>query len=144
MSKRCKLKPEARACSNPNDLECSRRPISISFNFIALVSELRISVGSNLGIDLFTMQSAKFFSLTTKFTLDVISVRAAKDVVEKVDRNFFRLKNPEPHRAVVALVKPIQGPQDILLELRMDMYHLGRYQASAVANLYIYVTPYRF
>lgn len=71
-------------------------------------------------------------------------MRAAKDVPEKVDRSFFRLKTPEPHRAILSLVKPIQGPQDIQLELRMDMYHLGRYQASAVANLYIFVTPYKF
>ena len=91
------------------------------------------------------MQSARgVFSLTTKFNLEVVSVRGAKDVREEVARDFFHLKNPEPHRAVVALVKPIQGPQDVQLELRMDMYHLGRYQASAVANVYIFVTPYKF
>ena len=48
------------------------------------------------------------------------------------------------HRAIVALVKEIQGPQDVVLELRMDMYHLGKYQASAVAQLFLYITPYHF
>ena len=48
------------------------------------------------------------------------------------------------HRAIVALVKEIQGPQDVILELRMDMYHLGKYQASAVAQLFLYITPYHF
>lgn len=140
------MKSEARVCPDPQDVECLRRPISLSFNFIALVSNLRIAVTSpnQLGIDLFTMQSARYYTLTTKFTLEVKNVRAAKDVPEKVDRSFFRLKTPEPHRAILSLVKPIQGPQDIQLELRMDMYHLGRYQASAVANLYIFVTPYKF
>jgi fibulin 1/2 len=145
-SKRCKLETTARSCAK-TDLPCLRRPVSLSYNFITLVSELRVSVTSSandLGIDLFTMQSAKYYTLTTRFSLEVKSVRAAKDVTEEADRNFFRLKTPEPHRAVVALVKPIHGPQDVILELRMDMYHLGRYQASAVANLYIYVTPYKF
>ena len=53
---------------------------------------------SQLGIDLFTMQSARYYTLTTKFTLSLIQVRAAKDVGAKVDRAFFRLKTPEPHR----------------------------------------------
>ena len=48
------------------------------------------------------------------------------------------------HRAIVALVKEIQGPQDVILELRMDMYHVGKYQASAVAQLFLYITPYHF
>lgn len=141
-SKRCKLKPESRSCPDPRDTQCSRRPVSLSFNFITLVSDLRI--GTATGIDLFTMQSAMIYSLTTKFSLQVKSVRAAKDVREEVNRSFFHLKTPQPHRAVVSLVKSIQGPQDVILELRMDMYHLGRYQASAVANVYIFVTPYKF
>jgi len=146
-AKRCKLKPEDRLCSDPQNVECLRRPISLSYNFIALISKLRVTVGSGpsqLGIDLFTMQSARYYTLTTKFTLSLIQVRAAKDVGAKVDRAFFRLKTPEPHRAIVALVKEIQGPQDVLLELRMDMYHLGKYQASAVAQLFLYITPYHF
>lgn len=144
--KRCKLTPQGRTCLNPQDIQCLRRPVSLSFNFIALVSELRVPVSgpSQLGVDLFTMQSATYFTLTTKYTMEIKSVRAAKDVREEVDESFFRLKTPEPHRAIITLVKPIQGPQDIHIELRMDMYHIGRYQASALANLFIYVTPYRF
>ena len=68
------------------------------------------------------MQSARYYTLTTKFTLSIIQVRAAKDVSAKVDRSFFRLKTPEPHRAILALVKEIQGPQDVILELRMDVF----------------------
>ncbi len=144
-SRRCKLKPVARNCASTSDLECLRRPVSLSYNFISLVSNLRVmNSNSDIGIDLFTMQSARYFSLTTRFTLDVVDVRAAKDVPSEADRSFFRLKNPVPHRAVVSLVKPLHGPQDVTLELRMDMYHLGKYQASALAKLYIFVTPYTF
>lgn len=62
-SKRCKLKPSARHCANAQDVECLRRPVSISFNFIALISDLRVVVTgpSQLGIDLFTMQSARYY-----------------------------------------------------------------------------------
>ena len=87
---------------------------------------------------------SRYYSLTTKFSFEVKNVRAGGNVDEKVTKDFFRLKTPEPHRAIVALVKSIEGPQDVILELRMDMYHLGRYQASAIAHLYIFVTPFAF
>ena len=77
-------------------------------------------------------------------SIDVKSVRAGRDVTEETSEDFFRLKNTVPHRAVVTLVKSIEGPQDIILEIRMDMYINGRYHASAIANLYIFVTPYNF
>ena len=44
----------------------------------------------------------------------------------------------------MSIVRQIQGPQDIILKLTMEMYHLGRFQASAVANIYVFVTPYEF
>lgn len=36
------------------------------------------------------------------------------------------------------------GKQDIVLELLMEMYNMGRFQASAAANINIFVTPYDF
>ena len=94
-AKRCKLRPEARLCSDPQDLDCLRRPVSLSYNFISLISKLRVTAvsgsgPSQLGIDLFTMQSARYYTLTNKFTLSLSQVRAAKDISTKVDRTFFR------------------------------------------------------
>ena len=59
-----------------------------------------------------------------------------------IEKN-FRLKTAS-HSAILSIVKAIEGPQDITLELLMEMYHTGRYSASAAANIYIYVTPYEF
>ena len=72
------------------------------------------------------------------------SVRASKDIAEQASEATFRLKTPTPHRAIISVVRPMVGPQDVLLELTMERYHLGRYQATALANIYIYVTPYIF
>ena len=41
------------------------------------------------GVDMFTMQSARYHMLTTKFKLKVLSVRAPKDVRE-ADDSYFR------------------------------------------------------
>ena len=52
-SNRCKR--TSRRCRS-TDFVCLRKPVSISFNFMSLISNLQ--VGGN-GIDLFTMQSAR-------------------------------------------------------------------------------------
>ncbi len=67
----------------------------------------------------------------------------SSEVGEVAGAGHFRLRTGS-HSAVLALVRPIQGPQDIVLELLMEMYHQGRFQASAAANIYIYVTAYEF
>ena len=65
--------------------ECLRKPVSISHNFIALISNLRVQ---GQGVNLFTMQSARYRLLTTKFTLKVKNVRAPIDVEKATAKNF--------------------------------------------------------
>ena len=52
------------------------------------------------GINLFTMQSASVYSVTTNFALAVDSVRTPNDMspLSKADRSFFQLITPAPHR----------------------------------------------
>ena len=54
-----------------------RKPVSVSYNFITLISNLRVT--SSAGVNLFTMQSARYRLLTTRFTLSVKTVRAPKE-----------------------------------------------------------------
>jgi len=147
---RCRLSEEARRCS-PTDYDCIRRPVSLSFNFISMVSNMSIP-NTRTGLPMFTMQSVAAYTVLTKFKLDLKHVQCPSADNEGVptsdervaDDSFFLLSQPKNHKSVVSLVKPISGPQDILLELTMNMYHMGRFQASAVANIYIFVTPYVF
>ena len=48
-----------------------RKPVSISFNVMSLINGLQVD---DNGLDLFTMQSAKYEQITTKFTLSVVEV----------------------------------------------------------------------
>lgn len=76
--------------------------------------------------------------------MTVKSVRAPTDLTEQATEATFRLKHPTPYRAVISVVRPIKGPQDIILELTMERYHFGSYHGGALANIYIFVTPYVF
>ena len=133
-----------------------RKPVSISFNVMSLISNLQID---RRGLDLFTMQSAKvslvcwlsrdgkslisqYEQITTKFSLTVVSVNSQPGV-RALTKSSFRLKTGL-HQATLALTESVQGPQEIELELLMEMYYLARYTGSALAKIYIYVTPYEF
>jgi fibulin 1/2 len=135
-SNRCKR--TSRRCRS-TDFVCLRKPVSISFNFMSLISNLQVG-GS--GIDLFTMQSARYEQITTKFTLKVINI-IAQPGVTPVTKSSFRLKTGM-HQATLTLSESIQGPQDVELELLMEMYYQARFTGSALARIYIFVTPYEF
>ncbi len=79
--------------------------------------------------DIFQQYNLPNYNRSTRFNMTIKSVRASQDVAEKAGEATFRLKSPTPHRAIISVVRPIKGPQDITLELTMERYHLGRYQA---------------
>ena len=106
---------------------------------MSLISNLQVDGN---GLDLFTMQSAKYAQITTKFTLKLININTGPNV-RPVTKSSFRLKTGL-HQATLSLADSVQGPQDIELELLMEMYYLARYTGSALAKIYIYVTPYEF
>ena len=87
-------------------LHASRKPVSISFNVMSLVSSLPVDGN---GVDLFTMQSAKYEQITTKFTLSVKGAETGPGVMP-VDKSTFRLKTGL-HQATLSLARSVQGPQ---------------------------------
>ena len=87
---------------------------------------------------------SQYEQITTKFTLTVVNINSPPGV-RALAKSTFRLKTGL-HQAtlVLALADSAQGPQEIELELLMEMYYLARYTGSALARIYIYVTPYEF
>ena len=98
------------------------------------------------GVDLFTMQSARvgpplplpaaqYDQVSTKFTLRLRRVRAAPGVRPCTKDSFrcpamFAQGDTPPrlktglHQATLALAEAIPGPQDVELELLMEMYYM--------------------
>lgn len=125
----------------PNDEECPRRPLSYSYNYLPLVSNMTLS---SLGqVDLFTMRGPLWASTTVQFELELEDTSAPASV-EPVTREHFQLRRTAFNQAVISLVKTIIGPQEILLSLNMQLYQQGRFSGSAVAKLMIYVSEHTF
>jgi fibulin 1/2 len=123
------------------DTECLHLPSSISFNFITFVSNLAIApVGY---IDLFTMRGPLWPSSSVRFKLDVLDSRAPVGIA-KATKDFFQLRHTSLNQAIIALRKSIEGPQEVDLQLSMELYHSGVFGGSALAKLSIFVSEYEF
>ncbi|KAK8729423.1 hypothetical protein OTU49_008467 [Cherax quadricarinatus] len=124
-----------------DDESCHREPLSYSYNFLPLVSNLSLPTTGQ--VDLFTMRGPLWLSTTVQFELELESARAPLGV-EAATREFFYLKHTSFNQAVISLVKSISGPQEIQLVLNMQLYQQGKYTGSAIAKLLIYVSEYDF
>ncbi|XP_063889085.1 fibrillin-2-like isoform X3 [Scylla paramamosain] len=123
------------------DDACRLKPLSYSYNYLPLVSNLTLpSVGE---VNIFTMRGPLWSTTTVQFELELEYVETSPEV-QPVTRDYFRLKRTAYNQAVISLVKSIIGPQEIQLSLNMKLYQQGRYSGSAVAKLLLYVSEYTF
>ncbi|XP_021928594.1 fibulin-1 isoform X7 [Zootermopsis nevadensis] len=123
------------------DTECLHLPSSISFNFITFVSNLAMPPTGY--IDLFTMRGPLWSSSSVRFKLDMLDSRAPAGIF-KATKDFFHLRQTALNQAIISLKKSIEGPQEIDLQLSMELYHGGVFGGSAVAKLSIFVSEYEF
>jgi fibulin 1/2 len=105
------------------------------------VSNLAIAPQGHL--DLFTMRGPLWKTTTARFNLEMLNART-QNGIRKVTKNFFRLRNTGFNQAVISLVESIPGPQEIELQLSMDLNHNGEHGGSAVAKLFIFVSQYEY
>ncbi|XP_014488735.1 PREDICTED: fibrillin-1-like [Dinoponera quadriceps] len=123
------------------DLACIRLPLHYSYNFITFVSMFPIP---NTGqLELFTMRSNHHPDSSIQFTMALMDVRAAPGVMRATE-SCFSLRKPSHSQAVLVLTRSIPGPQDIELDLSMEIYHDNKFVGSAVAKIIIFVSQYEF
>ena len=118
-----------------------KQPLSYAYNFYSLVKDLNLP--QNGQADLFTMRGPPWSSRTVDFDLQLESARAPTGI-NPATRNSFLLKRTAFNQAVISLLEPLEGPQEVQLVLNMKLYHSGIYRGSALAKLLIYVSEYDF
>lgn len=123
------------------DAECLRKPVSYSYNFLTLPSKMAIPRSGHL--DLFSMRGPLWPTASVQFALELDEARAGPGI-NPVTRNYFTLRRSAHNQAVLALARSIPGPQDIELQLNMEMFQNGVFSGVAVVKIYIYVTRYEF
>ncbi|XP_071442617.1 fibulin-1-like [Hetaerina americana] len=123
------------------DIECLRSPTTYAYNFISFVSNIPIPPSGQL--DLFTMTGSLYSTKNVQFHFDMINAKAEPGI-SHAHKEFFKLRRTAFNQAVISLVRPIIGPQEIELQLSMEVYHNGLIGGSYVAKIFIYVSRYEF
>lgn len=122
-------------CSQ-GDVECITAPLSLSYNFLTLrASRIRIPT------ELFTMRGPDAFP-RIDFELDVSQVEnLGRDSIAVTSANFdLRVDPAQSNVAIVSIVLPIQGSQDIQLKLDMNIYNDDGFFGTATATINIFAT----
>ena len=94
-------------------------------------------------VELFTMRGTHLPGSTLQFSMSFMEARAPPSVIRATE-SCFALRRPSSSQVVLSLIKPIQGPQEIELDLSMEIYHNTGFVGSAVAKIFIFVTQYEF
>ncbi|RZF31987.1 hypothetical protein LSTR_LSTR015962 [Laodelphax striatellus] len=125
---------EARLCDGGE--ECAE-PTSISFYFITITSNYSTPAA---GLPLFTLRGPSWasaadmhFLLTLRYTNTPAHVTAAS-------QSQFTLQRTAHNQVVLLLVQPLQGPQDIQVDIAMSVANLG----STLSKLTLFVSAYDF
>jgi fibulin 1/2 len=79
-----------------------------------------------------------------QFDFKLTSVRIGAYGITPVTKDYFHLRRTAYNEALISLVKPIQGPQDIELALELKLYNGGLYGGSIKTILFVYVSQYSF
>ncbi|XP_047735450.1 fibrillin-1 isoform X2 [Hyalella azteca] len=124
-----------------DDILCHRQPLSYSYNFLPLVSNMSLPTTGQ--VDLFTMRGPLWATSTVRFALELESVRSPTGIQPAV-RDSFTLRRTSINQAVISLQQQLEGPQEIQLALSMKLYHGSEYSGSAVAKLLILISEYDF
>lgn len=122
------------------DLNCINQPEQYSFHFVTFVSQLPIPDEGR--IDFFQMKGPAWVKSNTNFDMDIMNVRCPHNI-PKADSSYFRTKR-EANKVTLSVVRPIQGPQEIEIQLQMELYINSVFHGKVVSTIFIFVSEHTF
>ncbi|XP_060536861.1 fibulin-1-like [Cylas formicarius] len=133
---RCRKQP-----CDTRDYQCERMPEQYTYQYLALVSNLPLSEG---GIRLFTIKSVDMAE-TAEFSIRLMEVEAPPNI-QKVNESFFKKATPKYkyNTMELYLVRSIEGPQKVKLQVEMKLYQGNIVIGSVVVYMVIVVSEYPF
>ncbi|XP_041349293.1 fibulin-2-like [Gigantopelta aegis] len=114
--------------------ECLKGLLSLSFNFLTFPTNVIIPA------DLFSMTGANDPQKQYTWKLDIMTARPMRAGVKPADLGYFFLKE-QANQAVVSMIKRIEGPQDVVIKLKMTINNVATgIEGYAESRLYLYIT----
>jgi len=74
----------------------------------------------------------------------MVSVKSPHTHVRAATREDFYLRRSKDNEVKIAILKPLQGPQDIELEIEAKMYKNGLQIGRNVATVMLFISEYEY
>lgn len=130
-------KPNSLRCKriSVNCPECERGLISQSYNFLSFASNVLVPA------PLFSMSAGhRIAHKTYSWSLDLLSARPLIEGIPQAKAEDFKLDR-RGHFARVTLMHRIEGPQDVVLQLSLNVSSTYKgYEGAAESKIYLFVT----
>nr|XP_023016733.1 fibulin-1-like [Leptinotarsa decemlineata] len=121
------------------DYQCLLMPEQYTYQYITLVSNLPMT----RDINLFRIKGPEWYSSRAQFSMKLLDVNCPAGV-QKVNERWFRKVDDQFNSMVLYLVKPIQGPQEIKLQIELTLFQGNTIIGNAVVYIIIVVSEYTF
>ncbi|XP_077539840.1 uncharacterized protein LOC144152446 [Haemaphysalis longicornis] len=123
---------------------CREHPLSVTYSHVALTHNLKLPPSGQQSF--FHLRGPRSGYSSIDFDLELVdaTTSSSDSDVELATRDHFLLERTSSNEAIVSLVKPLQGPQDVELELRTTVSHHGRCSGTTVSKIFIFVSGKNF
>ncbi|KAH9381767.1 hypothetical protein HPB48_010586 [Haemaphysalis longicornis] len=123
---------------------CREHPLSVTYSHVALSHNLKLPSSGQQSF--FHLRGPRSGYSSIDFDLELVdaTTSSSDSDVELATRDHFLLERTSSNEAIVSLVKPLQGPQDVELELRTTVSHHGRCSGTTVSKIFIFVSGKNF
>lgn len=127
-----------------DDVACREQPLSMSYSHFTLPHNFRIPSSGELTF--FRLWGPRSGYSSIDFDLELVDATTSSSDgdVELATRDHFLLDRTSSNEVTVSLVQPLQGPQDVELELKTIIYHHGRCGGSTLSKIFVYVSGNNF
>lgn len=122
-----------------NDLDCLNAPKIISYGCLTLKSNQVMPASGQM--NLLRSMDSPFSDVKYEFILQVSDVKAPIGVTPAT-RDHFQLRKTSENMYRVSLIKRVQGPQEIELNLIKKLFRNGTYRRNTVGKYFIFVSEF--
>lgn len=137
ISRRCK---RLKSLCDSRDYQCLLMPEQYTYQYITLVSNLPLTQGH---IQLFQIKGPQWPDARAEFSMKLLNVTCPY-TNQKVDESFFQKIGDQYNSMALFLVKPIQGPQEIKLQIQMRMFQENTMFGNVIVYIIMVISEYPF
>ncbi len=100
--------------------------------------------GKAEGHDFFTFVVPVDPPIVVDFKLRLVTVKSPRAAVQPARKEDFTMKRTRDNEVRLAILSPLEGPQDIELEIEAKMYKNGLQIGKNLAIVTVFISEYEF